>query len=44
MSIRDNIMKRYTMWDGNPCTEPEGDLERELDNYDAANELSDDDD
>ena len=44
MSIRDSIMKRYTMWDGDPCTEPDGDLESALDDYDAANELSEDDD
>lgn len=41
MSIRDNIMKRYTFWDGDPCTEPDGDLESELDDFDDFNDLDD---
>ena len=44
MNRRDIFIHKYTSWDGNPETEPDGDLESALDDYDAANELSEDDD
>ena len=44
MNRRDLLIYKYATWNGDPQTEPDGDLDEELDNYDYYNELSDDDD
>ena len=41
MNRRDLLINKYAFWDGNPCTEPDGDLESALDDFDDFNDLDD---
>ena len=38
-SRRNALIIRYALWDGDPQTEPDGELEEELDRFDEANEV-----
>ena len=38
-SRRNALISRYALWDGDPTTEPDGELEEELDRFDEANEV-----
>lgn len=38
-SRRNALIIRYAFWDGDPTTEPDGELEEELDRFDEANEI-----
>ena len=40
MTTRDKIMHQY-LWDGNPETEPDTDLQTALDDFDDFNDLDD---
>jgi len=40
-SRRNALIRRYALWDGDPQTEPDGELEDELDRFDEVNDTDD---
>ena len=44
MTTRERIANKFLLWDGDPCSEPEGDMQDELDEYDSLREMEKDDD